>query len=430
MRERLSVGLSLSLSGAYAAMGRQAEAAIKLLVDDLNAAGGVRIGGRARELVLGCHDDRSDARRCAEIYSALCGSERVDLLLGPYSSRLARAAAPIAEAAGMMMLNHGGADDGLYTRGMRMLAGVLSPASDYLVAFARLLIELKLWRKRLAIVTAATPFASDVGRGLEQACHERRARLRGVRVRLKYRGDFDRSDALARLLPALKRNRVNALAAAGSFAQDVALMRVVVASNLNIPVLGCVAAGVHRFAEELGEDAEGIVGPSQWEEHAPIDPQLGPPPAEFARRMRAAGYRDCDYPAAQAYAAGLIGCAAIRECDSLDQRRMRDAIGEMRTSTLYGDFAIDRVSGRQIAHKMLLVQWHMGRKAIIQPQSHAETGAIEFPSGWRLIVASMRGLKLTLGGGARDDDESGEENLNEGDRDGGRRDRRDGGDDE
>ena len=37
MRERLSVGLSLSLSGTYAAMGRQAEAAIKLFVGDLNA---------------------------------------------------------------------------------------------------------------------------------------------------------------------------------------------------------------------------------------------------------------------------------------------------------------------------------------------------------------------------------------------------------
>ena len=406
MRERLRIGLSLSLSGAYAAMGRQAEAAIKLLVDDLNAAGGVNVAGRAYELALTCHDDRSDAQRCAEIYSTLCGSERVDLLLGPYSSRLARAAAPIAEAAGMMMLNHGGADDGLYAKGMRMLVGVLSPASDYLVAFAQLLIELKFWRKRLAIVTADTPFANDIGRGLEQACHERRARLRGVRVRLKYRGDFDRAEALARLLPALKRNRINALATAGSFAQDVALMRVVIASNLNIPVLGCVAAGVHRFVEELGEDAEGIVGPSQWEEHAHIVPELGPTPDGFARRMRAAGYRECDYPAAQAYAAGLLGCAAIRACDSLDQHLLRDAIGEMRTSTLYGDFAIDRVSGRQIAHKMLLVQWHMGHKAIIQPQSHAETGAIEFPSGWRLIVASMRGLKMTVGGGTRDDEES------------------------
>ena len=407
MPERLLLGLSLSLSGAYAAMGRQAEAAVKLFVDDLNAAGGVNVGGRAHELDLRCFDDESDVRRCAEIYRALCGGERVHLLLGPYSSRLARVAAPIAEATGMMMLNHGGADDGLYTQGLRMLVGVLTAASDYFVPFARLLTELKFWRKRLAIVTAATPFASDVGAGLERACHERPARWHGVRVRVKYRGDFARDEALARLLRALKRNRVNALAAAGSFAQDVALMRAAVAADPNLPVLACVAAGVHGFGAELGEAAEGIVGPSQWEAHAHIAPELGPPPDDFARRMRKSGFPDCDYIAAQAYAAGLIGAAAIRECDSLEQPRLRAAIGEMRTSTLFGDFAIDRVTGRQIAHRMLLVQWHMGRKEIIAPPSHAETAAIEVPSGWRMVVASMRGQKYTLGDGPGGQDESG-----------------------
>ena len=414
MPERLLLGLSLSLSGAYAAMGRQAEAAVKLFVDDLNSAGGVNVCGRTHELELRCLDDRSDARRCAEIYHALCGAERVHLLLGPYSSRLARVAAPIAEAAGMMMLNHGGADDGLYTQGMRMLVGVLTPASDYFVPFARLLAELKFWRKRLAIVTAATPFASDVGAGLERACHERPARWHGVRVRVKYRGDFARDEALARLLPALGRNRINALAAAGNFAQDVALVRAVVAANPNLPVLACVAAGVHGFGAELGEAAEGIVGPSQWEAHARIVPELGPPPDDFARRMCKSGFPDCDYTAAQAYAAGLVGAAAVRKCDSLDQHRLREAIGEMRTSTLFGDFAIDRVTGRQIAHQMLLVQWHMGRKEIIQPQSHGETAALEIPSGWRMVVAAIRGHKYTLDGspryeaGSRRDDESGD----------------------
>jgi hypothetical protein len=46
---------------------------------------------------------------------------------------------------------------------------------------------------------------------------------------------------------------------------------------------------------------------------------------------------------------------------------------------------------------------------IIEPQSHAETGAIEFPSGWRLIVASIQGLKLRLASRARDGDESNDE---------------------
>jgi ABC-type branched-subunit amino acid transport system substrate-binding protein len=47
MSERPSVGLSLSLSGAHAAIGRQADPAIKLFVEDRNAAGGVNVGGRA-----------------------------------------------------------------------------------------------------------------------------------------------------------------------------------------------------------------------------------------------------------------------------------------------------------------------------------------------------------------------------------------------
>jgi branched-chain amino acid transport system substrate-binding protein len=404
VKGRLTVGLSLSLSGRFAAMGRQAETALRLLADDINAAGGVRFGGRSLDLALRCHDDRSEANSCAEIYRSLCGAGDVDLLLGPYSSGLARTAAPIAEEAGMVMLNHGGADDGLYARGMRKLVGVLSPASDYLLAFARLLTELKFWRKRLAIVAAATPFARGVATGLEDACRERRARHRGVRVRLKYAGDFARDDAIAKLLPALRRNRVNALAAAGGFDQDVALMRAVTASELNVPVLGCVAAGVQRFADVLGEAAEGIVGPSQWEEQARITPELGPTPTEFARRMRDSGYRDCDYPAAQVYAAGLLGCAAIREAGSVSQSRIREVLSEMRISTLFGEFAIDRVTGRQIAHKVLLVQWHMGHKVIIEPQSHAETGAIEFPSGWRLILASMHGLRATLGGAPRGDE--------------------------
>jgi len=405
----LSVGLSLSLSGVYAAMGRQAESSLRLFVDDVNAAGGIKIGVERCQLALRCLDDRSDTKRCAEIYTALCGSERVNLLLGPYSSRLARVAAPIAEERGMVMLNHGGADDGLYTKGSRFLVGVLSPASDYFVAFAQLLMELKFWRKRLAIVSAASPFAKDVGQGLEQACHQRRARRRGLRVRLKFRGDFSREEALARLMPALRRNRVNALAGAGSFAQDLVLMRAVVASNLNIPVLACVAAGVQRFAAELGEAAEGIVGPSQWEDHVRIAPELGPSPQEFARRMRAGGYGECDYPSAQAYAAGLIGCAAITASGGLDQHRIREVLGDLRTSTLFGDFAIDRITGRQLAHRMLLVQWHTGHKVIIEPQSHAETGALEFPSGWRLILASLHGLKLTLGGAHSENDPRAEE---------------------
>jgi branched-chain amino acid transport system substrate-binding protein len=404
----LRFGLSLSLSGRYASFGRQAEAALALLVDNVNASGGIRVGGERREMALECLDDASDAERCAAIYRSLCFENRADIVLGPYSSELARVAAPIAEQAGMLLVNHGGAADDLYAHNRRLIVGVLSAASDYLEPFVRLLAGLKLWRKRLAIVRSESGFARAVADGIERAAGERFARRKGVKIRVKFAGQFDPASTPAKLFPALKRNRVNALVSAGSYAHDLAVMRAVATAPLNIPVLACVAAGVESFGRDLGEDAEGIVGPSQWEDQIDFQPEIGPRPREFRRRMRAARV-DCDYPAAQAYAAGLLTRAAIENAGALDQQRIREAFSDLRTSTLFGDFAIDRVTGRQIGHRMLLVQWHRGSKVVIEPEAHADSPALEFPSGWRLILASFHMLKMGRGVEEEERDEDADE---------------------
>jgi branched-chain amino acid transport system substrate-binding protein len=401
-RDTLTIGLSLSLSGEYAAMGRQAEAAIRLFVADQNAAGGIGIGGSRFDLALECHDDRSDAETCADIYRRLCFQNRADLLLGPYSSRLTRVAAPIAESAGMVLVNHGGADDDLHQRGYRMIVSVLSPASDYLVGFARLLGTLRLWRKRVAILAAPTPFARCVAAGFERSCDAHRKYRRSVRIVIK---EFANRDALDdSILAQLARSRINVLVAAGSYAHDVALMRSVIESELNVPVLACVAAGVCGFGADLGAAADGIIGPSQWEEQLAIQPVIGPTPAEFARRMRAAYASECDYPAAQAYAAGLLTTEALRRADTLDQQRLRDAFSDLRTTTLYGDFAIERLSGRQIGHQVLLVQWHGGRKMLISPESHADVAPFAHHPRPGRLAAILRAFQSRARADSNDDD--------------------------
>ncbi|HVN64289.1 MAG TPA: ABC transporter substrate-binding protein [Candidatus Binataceae bacterium] len=392
---KITIGLSLSLSGEYAAMGKQAEAALRVFVSDANGGETFRIGGERCEFGLECRDDGSDPARCAEIYRELCGDRRIGLILGPYSNRLARVAAPIAADAGRLFVNHGGAGEELYQRGNRLIVGVLTPAGDYMRGFIRMLATLKFWRKRVAIVAAKSDFARAVAAGAERAAGERAARRRGVRVRVKWNGTFDPHETPARLFPALRRNRINALLSAGPYEYDLAAMRAVAEAPLNIPVLGCVAAGVKRFRKNLGELAEGIVGPSQWEESLDLSPEVGPSPGEFARRIRAAGFEDPDYPAAQAYASAILASAAISMAGELDDAKIREAFSDLRTSTLFGEFAIDRVTGRQIGHSMLLVQWHNGNKVIIDPEAHAERGELEFPSGWRLLLAGAEMLKLS-----------------------------------
>ncbi|MGO9602374.1 MAG: ABC transporter substrate-binding protein [Candidatus Binataceae bacterium] len=402
---KITLGLSLSLSGPYAAMGRQAEAALRLFVADSNA-GSVRIGGERAEFALECHDDQSDRARCAEIYRELCSGTAADIILGPYSSKLTATAAPIAEGAGRVFISHGGAADDLYSHGYRMMVGVLSPASEYLAQFVRLLASLKFWRKRLAVIAAPTRFARAVVSGVEAAVQSREAKRGRVRIRVKWNGTFDPQATPERLFPALRRNRVNALASAGSYEYDLAVMRAVIDSRLNIPVLACVAAGVRSFRADLGESAEGIVGASQWEPDVEAIAELGPDAREFAHRMRTqTDIGECDYVAAQAYAAGVLVSAALEKVGSCNQVRLREEFAALRTGTLFGAFEIDPNNGRQVAHRVLTVQWHEGHKVIIEPATDGDRGSLEFPSGWRLIAAGAEMLKLNRGGGKKDEDE-------------------------
>lgn len=406
MDAKLTIGLTLSLSGRYAAMGRQAAAALELFAADQNAAGGISLGAERREVSIHCLDDQSNPKLCAELYRSLCYENRADLIFGPYSSELTRVAAPIAEQAGLMMVNHGGADDGLYRKKYRFIVGVLSPASDYFRGLTQLVSQLKLWRKRVATVTFETPFARAVIDGFEHECGQRPMTRRGVRLNVRESAAPGRGagEVSIDLLMRLARSRITALVSAGSFADEVALMSGIVRADLNIPVLACVAAGVRGFTDALGAHAEGIVGPSQWEESLGFAPELGPRPQRFAAHMRAA-CGSCDYPAAQIYAAGLLTAAVVRACGRLEQTSLREAFSDLRTTTLFGDFAIDRVSGRQIGHKVLLVQWHGGEKVVIHPDAHAEAGSLEFPTGLRLVLASLSSLYLNLRRGRNDEED-------------------------
>jgi branched-chain amino acid transport system substrate-binding protein len=374
-------------------MGRQAESALRVFVADINATGGLEVASQRYQIRLECADDQGDQRRTVSIYQDLCASREVDLLLGPYGSALTRVAAPIAEAAGLLFVNHGGADDGLYQRAYRMIVGVLTPASGYMSELARLVSTLKFWRKRIAIVSGASPFARAVAEGTEKACAQPRIRRRGVRIRVKYRGRFDPENSGESLYRALRRNRVNILLSAGSYEHDLAVMRFATSEPVYIPVLGCVAAGVNKFYPDLGNLAEGIVGPAQWDPLLEIRPMLGPSPSEFVARFQAATGHEPDYPAAQAYAAGLLTMAAIRTAESVDSARIRAAFSDLRTTTFFGDFAIERGSGLQVGHKMVLVQWHSGCKVIIHPEPNLRT-ELEFPSGWRLLLASLQMLRI------------------------------------
>jgi branched-chain amino acid transport system substrate-binding protein len=151
----------------------------------------------------------------------------------------------------------------------------------------------------------------------------------------------------------------------GAFEDDVAVAR----ERTTFPertVLALVAAGLAAFGDELGPLAEGIIGPSQWEPAAGDTPRLGPDSDSFVGAFEEAFGRPPEYPAAQAFATGLILTECRRRCSgSLDDAALLGAARALETTTFYGGFRLDPGMVRQVGHRIRLVRWHEGQKRIV-----------------------------------------------------------------
>src|SRR6185503_15823385 len=88
--EPIKIGLSLSLTGATAPAGRQVQTGLEIWRDHVNAKGGLL--GRPVELVY--YDDQANPANAPGIYAKLMGVDKVDLLIGPYSTNVIAAALP------------------------------------------------------------------------------------------------------------------------------------------------------------------------------------------------------------------------------------------------------------------------------------------------------------------------------------------------
>ena len=96
----LKIGASLSLTGTYAALGQNQNRGYQLCVKHVNEKGGVL--GRKIEFVV--YDDQSQPATGVRLYEKLITQDKVDALLGPYSSAITEAVANVNDRYKMPMV--------------------------------------------------------------------------------------------------------------------------------------------------------------------------------------------------------------------------------------------------------------------------------------------------------------------------------------
>ncbi|MFQ5968289.1 MAG: amino acid ABC transporter substrate-binding protein [Acidimicrobiia bacterium] len=361
----IRIGGSLSQTGAYALLGQTQYRGVQLCVRQANMKGGLL--GRAIDLIV--EDDRSQAATAVQIYERLITEDKVDAVIGPYSSTITEAVANVTEKHRMPMVASGAASSSIFKKGRRFVFMVLSPTDVYFEGLLDLAAQRGL--KTIALVYQDTLFPRSTVQGGQQLARKRG--LQPVLVEAYAKGTTDFSAVLRKVRAASP----DVLAAATYFNDAVAITRLLKKLNINPKMYGATV-GVHlpRFHEVLRRSAEFVYGATQWEKElvtlragglVPIGREY-PGAREFVEAYRK------EFPGAHfshLTAASYAGCQilleAMRRAGSPEGSEVREAILKMDLNTVYGAFRVNQ-EGLQVAHKMMWFQWQDGKKVIVWPR--------------------------------------------------------------
>jgi branched-chain amino acid transport system substrate-binding protein len=373
----LRVGASVSQSGSYAALGANQLRGYQLCLKHTNDKGGLL--GRRLELVV--EDDRSEPAAAVRIYEKLLTQDKVDAVLGPYSSPITEAVADVTEKHRMAMVAPAASTPSIFRKGRRFVFMVPSPAETYLEGLVDMAARRGL--KTVALVHEDTLFPKASAQGAAEL-----AKKKGLQVALVEAYPKGTTDFTA-ILAKVRTANPDVLGAATYFEDAVAITRQLKTSSLSPKMFGVTVGGdLPKFYEVLGRDAEFVYGAAQWEpelvtllragELIPVARRY-PGAREFVEaHKREFPGADLSYHTAQGYGACQVLVEAVKRAGSLDGEKVRTAVLNLNLNTVYGGFKVDR-DGIQVAHTMLTFQWQDGKKVIVWPDELAP-GKPRFPT--------------------------------------------------
>jgi branched-chain amino acid transport system substrate-binding protein len=126
-KTEIVIGATLPLTGTEARIGGFFKEGYTLAFDEVNQAGGLQVGSKKLPVKLTLLDDTTTQATAVSLADRLINSDKVDFLLGTYSTAVVEAQTAVAEQNKMPYVNGGGAASQIYSRGYKYVFGALAP---------------------------------------------------------------------------------------------------------------------------------------------------------------------------------------------------------------------------------------------------------------------------------------------------------------
>src|SRR3712207_6726237 len=139
----IKFGAAMSVTGGLAAEAKTSKNGYDFIAAEINKKGGIPVGKKRYRVQIVYYDDASNANTSVQLYEKLINEDKVNFLLGPYSSGVTLATSTVAEKYKIPMVVAHAASPAIYNRGYKYVFGVLNTVSQYSEPFFRMLKTIK-----------------------------------------------------------------------------------------------------------------------------------------------------------------------------------------------------------------------------------------------------------------------------------------------
>lgn len=377
----ITLGAAISLTGKYSTNGEHTQKGYDLAVKIVNDRGGVDVGGKKYKLAVKYYDDESTAARGAELAERLIKQDGVKFMLGPYSSGLTKAIAPVTEKHGVPMVEGNGASRSLFTKGYKYLFAVLSTSEQYLASSIALAAEKaeEMGKKpnelKVAMAFENDAFSQDIRAGvLEDAAKF------GMKVVIDDKLPKELND-MAATLTKVKALKPDILVISGHAKGAATAIRQISEMKVDVPMLAMTHCDSAKIIKKFAAAAEYTLCASQWAPTLSYSDDYFGSAADYAALFEKTYDYAPPYQAAESTAAVLTFVDAFQRAGSLDQKAVRDALAATEMETFYGNIKFDE-TGKNIAKPMVLYQVLGGEYKVVAPTKWASSKVVHPRPKW------------------------------------------------
>ena len=364
----IKIGISLSLTGDFSADGKAFQQGYQLWANAVNASGGLL----GRKVTLDIVNDASSPVQVATNYQKLISVDHADLVFGPFSTSLTKAASQVVARYGYAFVEGAGGGPSVFAAGLHNVFDVSLPVANNLVSFAKWIAAMPAASRpaTAAYATEDDPFTSPQ---LDRA----RAVLEAAGVRTVYNKTYpsettDYSPIASGMISAKAD-----IVLVGTLLPDVtAFIKQFVQQGYN-PKAFVATAGPdqgQQFISNVGlKNTEGIMVPNEWFPQSTAAGSADMVTAYIKAYGGTAADISSDVP--EAYSVGQVTAQAVTNVGSLDQAKILANLHSATFTSVQGPVKFDS-TGQNTDAFAYLFQWQSGTLYPYNPGSDGSLSRI------------------------------------------------------